>query len=88
MRLHRPLVTPLLALALAGAVAPASLGAQRPSRTATVSSPGTPPPYNPALYSDPSATNKAFKSLRWRLIGPFRGGRVDAVAGDPTKPLV
>ena len=22
------------------------------------------------------------------MIGPFRGGRVDAVAGDPTKPLV
>jgi len=45
-------------------------------------------PYNPLLYSDPNATNRGFKSLRWRLIGPFRGGRVDAVAGDPTKPLV
>ncbi|MEP7383002.1 MAG: glycosyl hydrolase [Gemmatimonadota bacterium] len=44
--------------------------------------------YNAALYSDPAATNPAFKALRWRLVGPFRGGRVDAVAGDPTKPLV
>ncbi len=27
-------------------------------------------------------------SLEWRLIGPFRGGRVVAVAGDPAHPLV
>ena len=27
-------------------------------------------------------------SLEWRLIGPFRGGRVVAVAGDPVHPLV
>lgn len=26
--------------------------------------------------------------LRWRCIGPFRGGRVVAVAGDPTRPGV
>ena len=44
--------------------------------------------YNPRLYSDPAATSRAFKALRWRLVGPFRGGRSDAVAGDPTKPLV
>ena len=44
--------------------------------------------YNPKLYSDASLTSRNFKSLRWRLIGPFRGGRVDAVAGDPAKPLV
>ncbi len=46
------------------------------------------PAYDPSLYSDPNATNRNFKALRWRLVGPFRGGRVDAVAGDPTKPLV
>ena len=44
--------------------------------------------YNPRLYSDGSLTSRNFKSLRWRNVGPFRGGRVDAVAGDPTKPLV
>lgn len=44
--------------------------------------------YSSTLYTDPNATNKNFKALRWRLVGPFRGGRVDAVAGDPTKPLV
>ncbi len=26
--------------------------------------------------------------MKWRLIGPFRGGRSVAVAGDPTNPLV
>ena len=34
--------------------------------------------YGPAL----------FKGLRWRSIGPFRGGRVTAVAGVPGQPLV
>ena len=61
--------------------------AQRAPRVAA-SAPVTAPPYNPKLFSDPNATNRNFKALRWRLVGPFRGGRVDAVAGDPTKPLV
>ena len=26
--------------------------------------------------------------MKWRCIGPFRGGRVVAVAGDPKDPLV
>ena len=29
-----------------------------------------------------------FKALQWRLIGPFRGGRVTAVAGVVSQPLV
>src|SRR3989442_2245525 len=29
-----------------------------------------------------------FTGLTWREIGPFRGGRVDAVVGDATQPLV
>src|SRR5690348_2768397 len=33
---------------------------------------------------DPTMLN----SLEWRLIGPFRGGRVVAVAGDPVHPQV
>ena len=32
--------------------------------------------YDPALYS----------GLKWRLLGPFRGGRVDAVSGVPGRP--
>ena len=30
--------------------------------------------------------DKLFQSLEWRCIGPHRGGRVVAVAGDPTEP--
>ena len=37
-----------------------------------------PRPYSPAL----------FKALRWRSIGPYRGGRVTAVAGVPGQPQV
>ena len=29
-----------------------------------------------------------FETLEWRCIGPFRGGRVVAVAGHPTDPMV
>ncbi len=48
----------------------------------------TSPPYDPSIYSSPTATGSAFKSLRWRNVGPFRGGRVDAVVGHPTQPFV
>src|SRR6266571_2841783 len=37
----------------------------------------------PLLAQDP-----ALRALHWRLVGPFRGGRAVAVAGDPTRPLV
>src|ERR1700712_1029013 len=33
-------------------------------------------PYDATLYS----------GLRWRMLGPFRGGRVDAVSGVPGRP--
>src|SRR4026207_1107379 len=33
-------------------------------------------PFNPNLFS----------GLRWRMLGPFRGGRVDAVSGVPGRP--
>ncbi|NCW44159.1 MAG: glycosyl hydrolase [Gemmatimonadaceae bacterium] len=46
------------------------------------------PAYDATLYSDGTKTNRAFKSLKWRLVGPFRGGRSTAVTGDPTRPLV
>ena len=78
MRLDRS----VLAFAL---VVPGALSAQRRP------GPESPPAgvtYNPALYSDGSLTSRNFKAMRWRSIGPFRGGRSDAVAGDPTRPLV
>jgi photosystem II stability/assembly factor-like uncharacterized protein len=49
--------------------------AQRPSSTPTV------------LRQDAPAPNK-FKPLQYRLIGPYRGGRVTAVAGVAGQPLV
>jgi photosystem II stability/assembly factor-like uncharacterized protein len=79
---HRATALSALAL-LAFAAAPALSAAQRRPGTAATGA-----AYDPTLYTNPAATNKAFKSLRWRLVGPFRGGRVDAVTGDPTKPLV
>jgi photosystem II stability/assembly factor-like uncharacterized protein len=38
----------------------------------------------PVLHRNSGITN----SLRWRLVGPFRGGRVVAVAGDPERSQV
>jgi photosystem II stability/assembly factor-like uncharacterized protein len=37
---------------------------------------------------DSATFAQQIKALRWRPIGPYRGGRVGAVAGDPEKPLV
>ncbi len=79
--------TSLALLATTALFAPQHATAQR-ARAAQPTPTAGHPAYDPALYSNPAATNPAFKALRWRLVGPFRGGRVDAVAGDPTKPLV
>src|SRR5271154_2075428 len=35
-------------------------------------------PFDPALYSD----------MKWRMIGPFRGGRTVGAAGVPQQPNV
>lgn len=71
-------------LLLAGAPLPAQRTAPSGNRSAAADRPA----YDPTLYSDGTRTNRAFKSLRWRLVGPFRGGRATAVTGDPTRPLV
>src|SRR5579863_241515 len=36
----------------------------------------------------PQFQQAAFGEMRWRLIGPFRGGRTVALAGIPTQPNV
>ena len=74
--------TTFLSLTVALAV-PSTLPAQRRAVAAPAN-----PPYDASVYKDGTKTNRAFKSLRWRLVGPFRGGRSVAVTGDPTKPLV
>ena len=78
----------LFACALITAVA--SANAQRVPRPTERATPSAllNPAYDSSLYSNPGATSTRFKALRWRLVGPFRGGRVDAVAGDPSRPLV
>ena len=43
---------------------------------------------DPTLYTRATATASTMKSLRWRNVGPTRGGRANAVVGDPTRPLV
>jgi len=35
--------------------------------------------------TETTAAQGFFDGLHWRLIGPFRGGRVVAVAGDPSE---
>ena len=40
----------------------------------------------PALVAQESAQNAVGSALRWRSIGPLRGGRTRAAAGDPTRP--
>src|SRR2546426_12154537 len=37
----------------------------------------------PAQQFDP----KLYRELRWRLIGPFRGGRSVAISGIPSQPM-
>jgi hypothetical protein len=69
-------------------LASAPLPAQRTAPQSTRQASADRPAYDPTLYSDGTRTNRACKSLRWRLVGPFRGGRVTAVTGDPAKPLV
>lgn len=77
-------IDPLAAQRPRPSTAPASGGGTGGSSSGAATSPD----YDPALYSSPAATDRAFKSLRWRSIGPFRGGRVDAVVGDLKKPFL
>lgn len=44
----------------------------------------------PKTETAASPTTKAdlFKGLKWRNIGPFRGGRANAIAGSPVDPMV
>ena len=40
----------------------------------------------PVLDAQQSISPSFYASLRWRLIGPFRGGRINAVSGVPGQP--
>jgi photosystem II stability/assembly factor-like uncharacterized protein len=62
--------------------------AQEPESTSAAGTPAH--SAEEASSAAPSTTTKGAglgeKALTWRSIGPFRGGRVVAVAGDPTHP--
>ena len=68
-------------LTLAGSLAavPAILAAQRAPSRAVVRE------YEPATLDSTRYARSArdLRGLRWRLVGPFRGGRAVAVVGDP-----
>ncbi len=59
-------------------IAAAPLAGQQPKRAAA----------RPDSTRAIPAGDPALRALHWRLVGPFRGGRAVAVAGDPTRPLV
>src|SRR6516225_11074478 len=52
--------------------------AQKPHAPKTSSQPAAPP----------AVDEKLFSAMRWRQVGPFRGGRVLAVTGVPGEPNV
>src|SRR5256884_5000101 len=71
--LMTPLRTiPLVARVIVGLLAATPLVAQKANSTR-----------DSAEASDP-----ALRALHWRLVGPFRGGRAVAGAGDPPRPPV
>ena len=80
----------VLRVSLLCALCGSALQAQRNPRPTEKATPPAllNPAYDSSLYSNPSGTSARFKALKWRLVGPFRGGRAVAVAGDPNKPLV
>ena len=79
--MHRR-VTLVLALAL-----PAVAAAQRSPRTQEAPRGAAAPPS--ALDSARYMRAPSYlRALRWRLVGPFRGGRAVAVTGDPANPRV
>ncbi len=41
-----------------------------------------------AIASAQQYSEKLYQDMRWRMIGPFRGGRTRAVAGVPSQPNV
>src|SRR5437588_12895731 len=72
LRLRSILSTAALA---AAAFSPALAQRQR-------NAPAPTPAYDSARYA---TAPRELRGLRWRLVGPFRGGRAVAVVGDPAK---
>ena len=64
-----------------------SVAAQSPTPSATPRF-APAPPISPTPTPAPEKKTDPLKSLQYRLIGPFRGGRVGAVTGVPSQPNV
>src|SRR5256886_3394695 len=78
--LMSPLRTiPLVPRVIVGLLVAGPLAAQKAKRT---------PARPDSTRAARDASDPALRALHWRLVGPFRGGRAVAVAGDPTRPLV
>src|ERR1051325_7903101 len=65
--------------------------AQKQDRQKDAAKPAAAAPTSAAPSSAPAASpsqisEKLYEGMRYRLVGPFRGGRVLAVAGDPKNP--
>ena len=69
----------LLAISVAG------FAQKQNKKDAGKASAATTPAAAPAA-AQPQIPEKLYEGLRYRLVGPFRGGRVLAVAGDPKSP--
>src|SRR2546422_7144739 len=76
-----------LAAVLVAAAAAPPLVAQRPKRKAPAPPASSVPPRADSTRPAP-AGDPALRALHWRLVGPFRGGRAVAGAGEPTRPPV
>jgi len=70
---------PLITRVTAGLLVAGPLVAQKAKRA---------PARPDSTRETPEPSDPALRALHWRLVGPFRGGRAVAVAGDPARPLV
>ena len=58
------------------------------ARTAVLAQPTTPRTATTPASVQAAYDSSAFRALQWRLIGPFRGGRANAIAGVTSQPFV
>jgi len=82
-RIRRRLAGLVAPPALAAALAVVPAAAQQDSARAVAPRPGESPPVSAA----PAEDSVTLAALRWRNIGPNRGGRSQAVAGSTRRPL-
>jgi photosystem II stability/assembly factor-like uncharacterized protein len=73
-------------LALAGKVGALSVITPELGRVLLAQEPGWDPAAGSATLTAADIPSEVLSGLQWRLLGPFRGGRVDAVTGVPGRP--